>query len=181
MKYLIALVLLISAFIGVREAVHVQKTHGRSVTSESQEIESLTSRIRAREIAKRAERVRANRVQKVKAILAGTPLEVASDSFVDCGDKFGVNPSLLLAIAGHESSFGVHVGNLTFNPFGWNAHAGRTFDSWADGVCHVAAGLAASYDLSSVRRTITRYAPPVENNTEAYIQHVERFIAQNKI
>lgn len=178
MKYLIALVLLISAFIGVREAAHVQP---KTVTSESQEIDQIAGRIRAREIAKRAERVRANRVQKVKAILAGTPLEVASDSFVDCGDKFGVNPALLLAIAGHESSFGVHVGHLVGNAFGWNAHGGRTFSSWADGVCHVAAGLAASYDLSSVRRTITRYAPPVENDTERYIQHVESFIAQNKI
>lgn len=181
MKHLVAIALLTALILLGAFKVYEISNRAESYGWAAKELGEVAQKNKVRDDQLDRERKLASRVQKVKTILAGSPMEESAPAFVECGDRYGVNPSLLLAIAQHESSFGRHVGHLLNNAFGWNAHGGRTFDSWADGVCHVAAGLAASYNLNSIPALVSRYAPPVENDTAEYIRHVERFIAQNKI
>lgn len=123
-------------------------------------------------------RERRERVASVQRFLASrqSPMAQDAESFISASERTGVSYKLLLAIANKESSLGKHIPPGSFNAFGWGIHQGRVFNSWSDGIQTVAEGLAANYDHTDIRRTIMKYAPPVENNTELYIAQVEQFI-----
>lgn len=72
-----------------------------------------------------------------------SPLAGLGRVFVRRSKKEGIDPRLLVAIAGAESAFGKQVKPGTFNPFGWGPHI--PFDSWQQSIGTVAKGLADNY------------------------------------
>ncbi len=48
----------------------------------------------------------------------GSPLFGQANQFVETSTKYSVDPRLLVGIAGHESSAGLHMPEGSFNPFG---------------------------------------------------------------
>lgn len=79
--------------------------------------------------------------------LAGTPLKGTGRAFVSAGNAYGVSPWFLVAIAGHESSFGTKgfATNGSHNPFGLGvtgaAGAGMRFSTWEGAIRKAAATL----------------------------------------
>lgn len=82
----------------------------------------------------------------------GSPLAGQGSVFMAAGRKYRVDPRLLVAIAGSESSFGKYTSGR-YNPFGWGP--GIDFDSWRDAIYSVAKGLRKGY-LSEGRKTIPK-------------------------
>lgn len=143
-----------------------------------------------------AEKIRIHQetVKRVAKLLKNnnSPLTDSAESFVNASEQYGVSYKLLLAIAWKESSFGKHtpkypafdkqgkqIGTYeSNNAFGWGIHQSIAFNSWNDGIFTVAKGLAQNYDHTDIRRTIMKYAPPSENNTELYIDQVKYFVSK---
>lgn len=104
-------------------------------------------------------------VQDINRLLKqrGSPMAGLGSAFVRAGRKWGVDPRLLVAIAGHESEWGTKgyaVG--TNNPFGWGASQGIRFPTWEDSIYTVARGLRKGYldeGLRSIDRISGKYAP----------------------
>ena len=98
------------------------------------------------------------------------------------GKKHGVDPRLLVAIAGQESDFG----NICYRPknaWGWG---GKTFKSWKEGINEVARGLGAYYiqkDLTNVDSIGRKYCPIGASNDPTGLNKnwpsgVKRFLKQ---
>lgn len=112
----------------------------------------------------------------------GTPLSGKGAAFVASGQRYGVDPRVLVMIAKKESSFGATSGRFRNNAFGWGVHldaSHNTFPTWEAGIDTVAKGLAgALYKGSGLRTTdqiIRKYAPPSENNTGQYQQQLRQW------
>lgn len=100
-----------------------------------------------------------------------------SDRFVDCASRYGVDYKLLLGLAWKESNYGkagYAIGSN--NAYGYGIHLGMKFKDWGEGTCTVAKGLSENYEHHDIVKTITRYAPPSENNTRVYIDQLSKFI-----
>lgn len=94
----------------------------------------------------------------------GVPLAGYGAVFEQAGKRWGVNPFMLAAISGTESTFGRNAcRGDRFNSFGIDACRGRTFDSHAAAIFYVAKLLRLSY-LNQGLRTIdaigSKYCPP---------------------
>jgi hypothetical protein len=72
-----------------------------------------------------------------------SPLAGFGSKFIQVGQKYGIDPLLLVAISGAESSFGKEVKGGTFNPFGWGPH--RPMGSWDNAIETVGRGLRKGY------------------------------------
>ncbi len=91
-----------------------------------------------------------------------SPMTGQGAAFVASGGRWQLDPRLLVAIAGAESSFG-KITCAPFNAWGWGCPNGPyNFESWADGIDTVAQGLRTNY-LSEGRTTVAlinlKYAP----------------------
>jgi hypothetical protein len=75
--------------------------------------------------------------------LAGTPLRRLGFVFEAEGHRWNVNPFLVAAITGTESSLGEAA--CGYNPFGWNSCHGDGFTSFADAVRVVTRSLRVDY------------------------------------
>lgn len=130
------------------------------------ELQKTIRDVQQREAKRAAIRLYRARVAKVRGYLATnhSPLTDNAESFIRCGDTYGIKPSLLVGITKAESTFGLHY-QLLNNPFNWNVHNGRTFGSMEEGICHVAKGLKENYDTSSVYSIANRYAPSSDGNS----------------
>ena len=64
----------------------------------------------------------------------GSPMAGQGSAFVASGGRWQVDPRLLVAIAGAESSFG-QITCAPYNAWGWGCPNGPyRFESWADGI-----------------------------------------------
>src|SRR5262245_45774377 len=99
--------------------------------------------------------------------------------FVGAGRKYGVDPRLVVAISGIESSFGKHILGA-HNAWGWGP--GRPFGSWEEGISAVTKGLRDGYlsrGLKTPEQIVTRYAPgSVGNNESRWAQVVNQFMRE---
>jgi hypothetical protein len=92
----------------------------------------------------------------------GSPMAGQGVAFVASGGRWQLDPRLLVAIAGAESSFG-QITCAPYNAWGWGCPNGPYhFDSWAEGIDAVAEGLRTNY-LSEGRTSVAlihqKYAP----------------------
>lgn len=113
-----------------------------------------------------------------------SPLAGYGKAFVRAGRKYGVDPLLMVAIAGQESSFGTYGPSRKIkNPFGWGPHI--PFGSWGEAIDTVTRGMAQGY-IKEGRRTIpqisTKWAPVGAANDPSnlnahWVKGVEKFYA----
>ncbi len=97
----------------------------------------------------------------------GSPLAGLGQVFVDRGREFDIDPRLLVAIAGAESSFGTRI-CTAYNAWNWfySGWCSSPFDSWPEGIYSVTRGLRLYYfnqgrtTLSSIR---DKYCPGCTN------------------
>lgn len=97
----------------------------------------------------------------------GSPMAGEGAAFVASGGAWRIDPRLLVAIAGSESSYG-QVTCARFNAWGWGCpHDPFAFTSWADAIDTVARGLRENY-LDEGRTTVAaihaKYAPVGASN-----------------
>lgn len=112
----------------------------------------------------------------------GSPLAGQGINFVRSGRRYGVDPLLLVAISGQESSFGKNS-YRPHNAWGWG---GMTFDSWAEGIETVARGLRSGYlddGLTTIAAIGARYAPIGAGNdptnlNSGWVSGVTKFYSQ---
>jgi hypothetical protein len=91
----------------------------------------------------------------------GSPLAGRGATFVREGRKNGVDPLLLVAIAGAETEFGTYGPSQKIrNPFGWGPHI--QFPSWDAAIATVAKGLRKGYldeGLKTISQIGAKWAP----------------------
>jgi len=91
-----------------------------------------------------------------------SPLASEARTFVEAADKWQLDWRLLPAITGLESAFGKRLVKGSFNPFGW-AGGYYYFDSWKNGIEHVAQYLKENYydrGKDTPQKIGPVYAPP---------------------
>ena len=98
----------------------------------------------------------------------GSPLAGQGNAFVSSGQKYDVDPRLIVAISGAETSFGTKLGcytqsgNIAPNPYNaWNwfyQGCPSPFNSWADGIDAVTKGIGGSLYFQAGRTTIEKIA-----------------------
>lgn len=112
-----------------------------------------------------------------------SPLAGYGAAFVRAGRKYGVNPALMVAIAGAESSFG-RYNSGAHNAWGWGP--GIDFPSWQAGIEAIAKGLRQNYlgqGLRTVKQIGSKWAPagaandPTNLNSH-WTSNVEKFFGQ---
>lgn len=109
----------------------------------------------------------------------GSPLAGQGAVLIGAGKKYGVNPGLVVAISGIESSFGKHIlGN--FNAWGWGP--GKSFSSWGEGISRVTQGLSQGYirqGLTTPEQIVRKYAPASDGNDEKrWASTVNQFLSE---
>lgn len=115
----------------------------------------------------------------------GSPLAGYGQTFVRAGRRYRLDPRLLVAIAGAETSFGT-TGNAAKinNPFGWGPHI--PFASWDEGINTVARGLRKGYlsqGLNTIQQIGGKWAPQGASNDPTnlnsnWAKNVSRFYAE---
>lgn len=99
------------------------------------------------------------RVEALRTVLEkhSSPLAPFAESYINSADKYGVDWELLPAIAGLESSFGIHQMPGSYNSYGWGG--GRLyFKSVDDGIDVVLTGLKNRY-MARGATTVETIAP----------------------
>jgi hypothetical protein len=87
---------------------------------------------------------RAERLQKF-LLWKGSPMASSAKALVEIADKYDLDWTLLPAIAGLESQYGLYVPYNSYNPYGWN-NGRMGFVSWAAASETVAAGIRTRYE-----------------------------------
>lgn len=93
----------------------------------------------------------------------GSPMAEYSDELVGAGVRFGVDPRLVVAISGVESTFGTH--NIGFNAWGWDyvsESSAKTWPDWRTAIDEYCRELTERYDVSSLNEGFAQsYAPVI--------------------
>jgi len=125
----------------------------------------------------------ADEVQQIDAFLHknGSPMVGLGNVFVAAGRKYGVDPRLVVGIAGAESTLGKYA-YRPYNAWGWGGRAGHSFGSWEESIAQVTKGLRDGY-ISQGRTTpatiVSKYAPSSDGNDEAqWASNVGHFMKQ---
>ncbi len=120
----------------------------------------------------------------------GSPMADDADTFVEVADMYGLDWRLVAAIAGTESTFGVHIPPGSYNAWGWGiptgSQSGIGFDSWAHGITTVSEGLRKNYinkgaaDLDAIGR---KYAasPVWATHVRFFIDKIDAFENTNTV
>jgi hypothetical protein len=108
-----------------------------------------------------------------------SPLAGHGEAFLDSGRRWNVDPRLVVAIAGAETTFGTRM-CADFNAWNWfymdtSRCSPNAFDSWEDGIEQVTRGLKQSY-LDRGRTTISAIAETyTATDRETWIGNVTLF------
>ena len=105
----------------------------------------------------------------------GSPMAGESESFVKACIKYQIDCYLLPSIAGLESTFGKFIWPNSHNAFGW-ARGFMMFDSWAEGIDTVGAGLRKGY-LNKGALTVEDIGP-IYSESPTWAVRVNYFINQ---
>jgi hypothetical protein len=115
-------------------------------------------------------------VQKIDGFLQhiGSPMAGHARELVEAGHRYGVDPSLILAISAAETSFGTAPNTGTdvskgHNAWGWGPHI--HFEDWAHAFDAVAHGLRAGYlgkGLTTPEAIAPKWAPASDGNDPAH-------------
>lgn len=107
-----------------------------------------------------------------------SPMIGLENILIQTAEKYGLDWTLLAAIAGTESSFGKHMPVNCTNPYGWGIYGDNRlcFKSLEDSIEGVASGLASKYNISSLESIAHTYNTV---STDGWITHTRFFM--NKI
>lgn len=114
----------------------------------------------------------------------GSPLASHAGTFITVADRYDLDWRLLPAIAGAESSFGLHIPKNSYNAWGWGIPTGATsgvgFSSWDSAIATVGQGLRAKYfdqGLNTLPKIESRYTPPSAARADhPWVNSVEQFM-----
>ena len=116
----------------------------------------------------------------------GSPMAGTGALFIQAGQQYGMDPRLVVAISGAESSFGAKLCG-TFNAWGWGCPTSPAqFTTWAEGIDTVARGLRSGYlnaGLITVGAIHQKYAPVGAANDPSglnnnWVQNVSRNLVE---
>jgi len=133
---------------------------------------SGTNKVNATEHDLRAEQMRVV-LTKYKSPMIGL-----EDVLIKTAEKYGLDWTLMAAIAGTESSFAKRMPYNCNNPYGWGIYGDNKlcFKSLEDSIEGVASGLAKKYNISSIESIARTYNTV---STDGWITHTKFFM--NKI
>ena len=120
------------------------------------------------------------RAQQMRAILTkySSPMIGLENILIRTAEEYGLDWTLLAAIAGTESSFGKHMPGDCINPYGWGIYGDHKlcFISFKESIEGAASGLAKKYNISSLESIPHTYNSV---STDGWIRHTRFFM--NKI
>lgn len=107
-----------------------------------------------------------------------SPMIGLEDVLIRTAEKYGLDWTLMAAIAGTESSFAKRMPHNCNNPYGWGIYGDNKicFGSLEASIEGVASGLAKKYNISSIESIARTYN---KVSTEGWIKHTTFFM--NKI
>jgi hypothetical protein len=117
----------------------------------------------------------------------GSPLAGEGEAFYLAGERNGVDPAFLVAIAGAESSFGRFLFSsgpqtATFNAFNWfyaPTRAGSAFAGWDEAIDTVAAGLRGPLYYGAGRYSVAAIAPVYcPQGTQDWVTNVTMYMLE---
>jgi hypothetical protein len=135
--------------------------------------------------------------EDVEAVLReyNSPAVGSGQSWIDMGEKYGIDPAYALAFFIHESSAGTNPGWAGLKPGGGSTHnvgniicAGyascfgrfRDYASWDEGIEDWYKLISKEYiggrAVQTVEQIIPIYAPAFENNVNAYVDAVVQMV-----
>lgn len=135
---------------------------------------SGASQIRASEFDSRAIQMR------VVLEKYNSPMVGLEDELIATAEKYGLDWTLMAAIAGTESSFAKRMPYQCNNPYGWGIYGDNKicFESLEASIEGVASGLAKKYDISSLETIAYTYN---KVSTEGWINHTRFFMNKIKL
>ncbi len=121
------------------------------------------------------------RTVQMRVVLAkyNSPMVGLEDILIETAEKYGLDWTLMAAIAGTESSFARHMPYECINPYGWGVYGDNKlcFTSLEDSIEGVASGLAKKYNISSLESIARTYN---KVSTQAWISHTSFFMRKIK-
>lgn len=107
-----------------------------------------------------------------------SPMVGYEAELIQIAEKYGLDWTLMAAIAGTESSFGKRMPANCINPYGWGIYGSNKlcFKSFPEAAEAVAKGLSTRYNTSSLESIGRTYN---KVSTEGWINHTRSFM--NKI
>lgn len=107
-----------------------------------------------------------------------SPMIGLENVLIKTAEKYGLDWTLMAAIAGTESSFAKRMPYQCNNPYGWGIYGDNKlcFKSLEDSIEGVASGLAKKYNISTLESIARTYNTV---STEGWISHTKFFM--NKI
>ncbi len=107
-----------------------------------------------------------------------SPMVGLEDVLIKTAEKYGLDWTLMAAIAGTESSFAKRMPYQCNNPYGWGIYGNNKlcFESLEASIEGVASGLAKKYNISSIESIARTYNTV---STDGWIKHTKFFM--NKI
>jgi len=120
------------------------------------------------------------RATQMRVVLTkyNSPMIGLEDVLIKTAEKYGLDWTLMAAIAGTESSFAKRMPANCNNPYGWGIYGDNKlcFKSLEDSIEGVASGLAKKYNISTLESIAHTYNTV---STDGWISHTKFFM--NKI
>ena len=120
------------------------------------------------------------RATQMRVVLTkyNSPMVGLEDVMIKTAEKYGLDWTLMAAIAGTESSFAKRMPAGCNNPYGWGIYGNNKicFESLEDSIEGVASGLAKKYNISTLESIARTYN---KVSTSGWISHTRFFM--NKI